>query len=184
MLLCTPTFAAARSMLSDLMRVAEEYGLEVHETKTKFMWNGHGERAGMAQTIVRSRPFEILDTHSSTMYLGRLFSFDSTHDVEQKNRISKVWAKFAVCRSELTGKWYDLERRIKLFKAVVQPTLLYGCACWTLTRERESLIRSTQRKMMRRIMGTRRQVIGDQTEKWVDWVIRATPEGRGHDARV
>jgi hypothetical protein len=174
LLLCANSFASAKSMLSDLMRVAEEYGLEVHETKTKFMWNGHGEGAGMAQTTVRGRPFEILDTHSSTMYLGRLFSFNSTHDVELKNRIGKAWGKFAMYRSELTGKWYDLDRRIKLFKAVVQPTLLYGCSGWTLTRERENMIRATQRKMMRRIMGTRREVIGDQIESWVDWVIRAT----------
>ena len=176
LLLFGTSFEAACTMLSDLMEEAEKYGLEVHESKTKFMWNGQGEDARIKRTVIRNRPFEVFDKAGSTMYLGRLFSFESTHDIELKNRMAKGWAKFAIYRSELTGKCYDIERRLKLFKAVVQPTLLYGCACWTLTRAREQLIRTTQRKMLRQIMGTKRRVKDDGLEDWVEWIIRATEE--------
>jgi hypothetical protein len=176
LLLCASSFRAARAMLIDLMEDAAKYGLEVHESKTKFLWNGHGERVAAKETSVQCRPFEILDEGGSTMYLGRLFSFFKTHDVELKNRINKCWAKFAMFRSELTSRSLDLERRLKLFKAVVQPTLLYGCSCWTLTREKEQLIRTTQRRMMRQIVGSRREMSNGQLEEWVDWIIRATRE--------
>jgi hypothetical protein len=43
-----------------------------------------------------------------------------------------------------------------------------------MTREREHLIRTTQRKMMRSIVGTKRQVKDNDLEGWVDWVVRAT----------
>ena len=163
-------------MLDDLIHEAEKYGLEVHESKTKLLWNGHGNDPGIEEAIIRRRPFEILGRGGSTMYLGRLFSFEATHDTELRNCVSKAWAKFAIYRSELTGKCYDLGRRIKMFKAVVQPTLLYGCTSWALTRAREHVIRATQRSMLRQIIGTRRFVIDDQLETWVDWLVRATEE--------
>ena len=176
LLLCAGSFKAAQTMLTDLIDEAGKYGLQVHESKTKFLWNGQGVSSDIKQTIIRRKPFEVLDETGSTMYLGRLFSFDRTHDIELKSRVSKAWAKFAIYRSELTGKSCDLERRLKLFKAVVQPTLLYGCSCWTMTREREQKVRTTQRKMLRAIVGTRRQLRDDDLEAWVDWVIRATRE--------
>ena len=108
------------------------------------------------------------------MYLGRLFSFEQTHDQELQNRKNKAWAKFAVFRSELTDKFYDLEKRVQLFQATVQPTLLYGCTCWTMTRERESQIRTLQRNMMRIIVGTKRRCGIDGDESWVEYRVRAT----------
>ena len=66
LLLCASSFKAARDMLNDLMGEAEKYGLEVHESKTKFLWNGQGVSEGIKQTIVRRRPFEILDENGST----------------------------------------------------------------------------------------------------------------------
>ena len=174
LLLFATSFKAARAMLGDLMETAEKYGLEVHESKTKLLWNGEGEQTTTNQTTVCNRQFDVLDKRGSTMYLGRLFSFESTHDVELHNRINRSWAKFAMYRSELTDKCYNIERRLKLFKAVVQPTLLYGCACWTMTRPRERLVRTTQRRMLRQILGTRRNMVDGQLEEWVDWIIRAT----------
>ena len=43
-----------------------------------------------------------------------------------------------------------------------------------MTRTRERLIRTTQRRMLRQILGTRRNMVGGQLEEWVDWIIRAT----------
>ena len=71
----------------------------------------------------------------------------------------------------VTSKKYNLEQRLKLFKAVVQPSLLYGCCCWTLT------LKTTQRKMMRTILGVKRRITRNTLESWIDWMIRATHEG-------
>ena len=84
----------------------------------------------------------MLAHEDSTMYLGRLFSFAATHDSELQHRISKAWAKFAVYRTELTDKHYDLAHRMRLFKAAVQTSFLYGCVNWTLTREIENKIKT------------------------------------------
>ena len=74
---------------------------------------------------------------------------------------------------------YSIGQRLRFFKSIVQPSVLYGCVSWTLTQEREKLLRTTQRKMLRRIINTKRKVRhrdGDEhvLEDWVDWVRRAT----------
>ena len=74
----------------------------------------------------------------------------------------------------MTSRRYDLGRRTKLFTSVVQPTLLYGGSSWTTTRAREHLLRTTQRKMMRTIIGCRRLVVNEEMEDWIQWMQRAT----------
>ena len=69
-------------MLEDLMAESKKFGLEVHESKTKFLWNGSGPAAQTEKTTVRQRQFEVLGAEGATMYLGKLFSFTDTHDVE------------------------------------------------------------------------------------------------------
>ena len=100
------------------------------------------------------------------MYLGRVFSFQQTHDRELRNRINKAWAVLANDRNELIDCHYDLEKRVQLFELFIQPTLLGGCCCWTMTRKREATVRTVQRKVMRNIVGMRRLAHEDGLEDW------------------
>ena len=62
---------------------------------------------------------------------GRLLNFLlNRDDIELRHRTSKAWAKFAIFRNELTDKHSELGQRLRLFKAVVQPSFLYGCVSW------------------------------------------------------
>ena len=84
-------------------------------------------------------------------------------------------------KSELTGKVYSLNSRLKLFNSVVSASMLYGCAAWTLTTDLESQVRRTQRRMLRMILGSGRRTTVDQNgskelETWVDWLKRTTHE--------
>lgn len=45
LMLLASTLKSAQTMISDLIEEAAYYGLEVHETKTKILWNGFGEAA-------------------------------------------------------------------------------------------------------------------------------------------
>ena len=63
----------------------------------------------------------------STRYLGVTFYFLDTHAVELPNQISKAWRKSGLFRDELTNKFFPVAKRLKPFKLVVQPTVLYEC---------------------------------------------------------
>ena len=87
-------------------------------------------------------------------YLGRELCFEDAHDVEIASRINEAWKKFFVLKPDLCGKHVSLRCRLKLFNATVTPTLLYGSGSWTMTAERERILRSTQRRMLRWMLGS------------------------------
>ena len=76
---------------------------------------------------------------------------------EVRNRIRAAWAKFYKYRQELTSRNYMLEHRLRLFDAVVTPTMSYASGTWTPTKEHERMLQSTQRKMFRLIIKTKRR---------------------------
>ena len=88
-------------------------------------------------------------------YLGQTMTFQQA-TAEIKNRI-RAWASFYRYKQELTSKSYFLHHRLRLFNMVVTPTLSYASGTWTLSREHERTIRSTQRKMLRLIVQTKRK---------------------------
>ena len=76
---------------------------------------------------------------------------------EIRNRIRAAWATFHKYRQELTSKNYMLEHRLRLFDAAITPTIGGASGTWTPTKEHEIMIHSTQRKMLRLIIQTRRR---------------------------
>lgn len=179
LLLIGGSFYQVEVMLSDLMTIAGHVGLEIHPNKTKIIWNGYGRRRRSRTATIKGQSFDILQPTACTDYLGRSLTFDDAHNVELQNRINKAWRKFAMFREELTDKAYPLRQRLRLFKSVIQPSVLNGCVSWVMTRDRENMLRSTQRKMMRTILGRMcqpRDTSGDADakEQWLDWLRNVT----------
>ena len=126
--------------------------------------------------------------------MGRILNLWTPHDTEIDHRLKRAWSKFAMFKAQLTNKLYPLFERLRLFHAVVTPTILYGCASWVMTSVRERKLRTVQRKMLRLILGKSRITIdpntdsstqsadtesttsGDAAESWVDWIRRVTQE--------
>ena len=96
-------------------------------------------------------------TVESVKYLGQRISFHQQETLEIKSRIRAAWATFHKYRQELTSKNYMLKHRLRLFDATVSPTLCYAAGTWTPNREHERMIQSTQRKMLRLIIQTKRR---------------------------
>ena len=82
LLLVASSRRQAQGMLSDLICGARAYGLEVHEDKTKILWNGFGQDSTTTAAKVQSRTFEVLQVGESTLYLGRLLDLFNIHDTE------------------------------------------------------------------------------------------------------
>ena len=100
---------------------------------------------------------EILTRNESVKYLGQRISFHQQETLEIKSRIRAAWATFHKYRQELTSKNYMLIHRMRLFDATVSPTLCYAAGTWTPSKEHERMIQSTQRKMLRLIIQTKRK---------------------------
>jgi hypothetical protein len=88
---------------------------------------------------------------------------------------------------------------LKLFHTVVTPTVLYGSGTWAMTETRCRALQTTQRKMLRQILGQGRRKHNPETkpttandtednveddakevlEPWVDWIRRVTHDVLG-----
>ena len=148
-------------MISDVMDATRRVGLEVHMGKSKVMHNGKGAESRCSSIEVQGKKLDIVD---AVEYLGRKHSFQKMHETELDHRISKAWGKFITQKSELCSKHYRLRDRLRLFESTVTATVLYGSGSWTMTAELERKLRSTQRKMLRWMMGggRRKTVTGDE----------------------
>ena len=72
--------------------------------------------------------------------------------------------KFMEHKQEFTGAHYSFNSRLKLFDAVITPTVLYGSECWTTTKHLEDVLQTTQRKMLRMILRRGRRRLETQNQ--------------------
>ena len=169
-----------KQMLSDMAEECAKVGLKLHPEKTTILHNDKGYGRHVKVAKIGEMIIEILEASASTMYLGRLLSLTDPHEIELQHRIKKAWAKYAVYKEELTNKNVPLKLKMKLFNAVVTPTMLYGCSSWVLTVVREKKLQTTQLRMIRNMIGRGRRIdeVTDDTETWVSWVKRTTTDAR------
>ena len=84
-------------------------------------------------------------------YLGPKITFYQQATTEIKSGIRAAWATLHKYRQELISKNYMLKHRLRLFDAAV------AAGTWVPNKEHERMIQSTQRKMLRFIIQTKRK---------------------------
>ena len=150
------------NQLCDMLRViqieTQECGLELHPDKTKIISSTNRENRPRCKFVkVGDMKIEVLGRSVAVKYLGRQITFEEPHTKELNNRVKCAWAKFMEHKEELTKKQYSLADRLRLFEAIVSPAVLYGSETWTLTKEMAKQLRTTQRRMLRKILGQGRR---------------------------
>ena len=133
----------------------EKVGLWIHPDKTKILSNQSNMNSDTKRYIKIGEMS--IAKNESVKYLGQRISFHQQETLEIKSRIRAAWTTFHKYRQELTSKKYMLKLRLRLFDATVSPTLCYATGTWTPSREHERMIQSTQRKMLRLIIQTKRK---------------------------
>eukprot|EP00973_Karenia_brevis_P060172 8373073-Karenia_brevis.AAC.1 len=140
-------------MLEDLIRECGSVGLTIHFGKTKILHNSFANTAAVRKLGIQGGIVDVLGPNGSTLYLGRKFCFEGLHDCELDHRINRGWQAFMAKKDILCNKAYKLQSRLKLFGATVSQSVLYGSGTWTMTFARERRLQSTQRRMMRLMLG-------------------------------
>lgn len=171
------------AMLDDLETEAKNVGLKIHMGKTKILNNCIGLGQRISQVSLNGRDVAVLNREEGTMCLGRLLNLCDTHQVEFKHRISQAWKKYEVYWNELVDKKLLLYQRFRLLHTVVTPSILYGSGSWAMTKSMEMELQTTQRKMLRSILGKGRSKDEHSIlEPWVDWKKKTTQSGWRNDA--
>ena len=85
-------------------------------------------------------------------YLGFKITPDARCDREIKKGIALSKGTFTKMKSIFTNRNMKVYTKINTLKAYIWSILLYGCECWTLTKDLERRLESTEMWYIRRIM--------------------------------
>eukprot|EP00973_Karenia_brevis_P065216 9056022-Karenia_brevis.AAC.1 len=138
-------------MLADVQEESMKVGLLLHPEKTKILTSTtvRTGRNAANHVDVGNMKIQVLPHEGCTKYLGRMISFDRPQETELEHRTKQAWKNFMLHKSEFTNKAYSLRCRLRLFDAVVTPTILYGSSSWSLTKDLQGKLQRTQRRMLR-----------------------------------
>jgi hypothetical protein len=72
-----------------------------------------------------------------------------------KSRVDKIQGMLAIIQSKifLSSRLISKNLKIKIYRTVILPVMLYGCETWSLTSREEHRLRVFENRVLRRIFG-------------------------------
>jgi hypothetical protein len=82
------------------------------------------------------------------------------NDDEIKSRLNSGNACSHSVQNLLSSRLISKNLKLKIYKTVILPVVLYGCETWSLTLGEENRLRVFENRVLRRIFGPMREVDG------------------------
>ena len=94
--------------------------------------------------------------------MGTTLKNQNSIQEEIKSRLKSGNACYHSVKYLLSSSMLSKNLKIKIFRTIILPVVLYGCEIWSLTLREERKLRVFENKVLRRIFGPRRdEVTGD-----------------------
>jgi hypothetical protein len=114
-----------------LVEASKDIGLEINAEKTKCMIMSRYPNSGQNQNVKIAN--ESLENVTKFKYLGTtLTNQNGIHD-ELKSGLNSGNACYYSVQNLLSFRLISKNLKIKIYKAVILPVVLYGCETWSLT---------------------------------------------------
>ena len=130
------------------------FGLTISTKKTEVMLQpAPGNQYHEPQITVNGQTLQAVETFT---YLGSTLSRTATIDAEINNRISKASSAFGRLSEKVwERRAISLETELKVYRAVVLTTLLYGSETWTVYRRHEKILNHFHLRCLRNLLHIR-----------------------------
>ena len=128
----------------------EKKGLKVNIGKTEIMISSKG---GHEEVNIQAEDGSVLKQNNEFRYLGSVLSEEGGTEKAVRQRVKEAWQKWREVTGVILDKKMPLKLRMKVYKTVVRPVLLYGAEAWSLKRKEEGLLERTEMRMVRWIAG-------------------------------
>ena len=154
-------YASTMNELTDMLdMLADEFkimGLELNGSKSKIFSTDPNVFANDNPSYVNTADdmIEIVRANQTHKYLGTSLQGDLRLRGKSNlaYRLKCAWSKFHALYNPLTNKHVAIKLRLRLFDAVVTPTVLYGLISSPLNSHDYDRLAITQRKMLREMVG-------------------------------
>jgi len=137
--------------------VTSQWGMDISIGKTKLMVIAR-KSSELPQPIVviQGQQMEIVDKFK---YLGSMICSDNSLDAEISHRLGCAMCSFRNLRKSLwSTRNIERETKMTFFNAIVMPSLLYGCECWTVLERHLAELEKFQMQCLRVICGVSRRM--------------------------
>ena len=146
--------------LKENAEAAREIGLEVSADKTKYMIMSRDQNAGRIHSVrMDNSTFERVEEFK---YFGTTLTNQNAIQEEIKSRLRSGNACYYSVQDLLSSRLLSKNLKIKMYRTLILPVVLYGGETSSLTLREERRLRVFDNKLLRRIFGPGRdEVTGD-----------------------
>lgn len=133
-----------------LIQETDIVGLKINEAKTKVMHITRNSIITANQVQIESHTFDMVSTFK---YLGVTLSDRNEEDIEIQIRINSANRSFYACQKLMSSKLLSKCSKIRIYKTIIRPVLMYGCESWIMTKRTKTKIITFENKILRKIYG-------------------------------
>ena len=92
-------------------------------------------------------------------YLGTTLTFQNSIREEIKSRLRSGNACYHSVQNLLSPRLLSRKLKIKIYRTIILPVVLYGCETWSLTLREERKLKVFENMVLRRIFGPMRDEV-------------------------
>jgi hypothetical protein len=119
------------------------------------------QNAGQNHNIkLDKKSFEIVEQFK---YLGTTLTNQNSIQEEIKSRLKSGNACYHSVQDLLSSSLLSKNTKIKIYRSIILPVVLYGCETWSLTLKEEHRLRVFENRTLKKIFGPKRDEV---TGKW------------------
>jgi hypothetical protein len=113
--------------------------------------------------FAKPRGIEIANRSSENVsqfkYLGKTVTNQNLIQQEIRRRLSSGNVCYHSVQSLLSSRLLSKNLKMRIYKAIILPVILYGCETWSLTLWEEHRLRVFENKVLKRIFGPKRDEV-------------------------
>jgi hypothetical protein len=141
-----------------LLEASKNVGLEINAEKTKYMTMSCHPNSGQNQNIRIAN--ELFGNVAKFKYLGMTVTNKNDIHDKIKSTLNSRNACYHSIQNLLSSHLIPKNLKIKIYKTVILPVVLYGHKSWSLTLREEHKLRVFENSVLKKIFGPKREEDG------------------------